>query len=583
MKTKQKAAPGTFSKVMKRIRGHWNLLGISILCAAANVFLTLYIPVVSGRAIDHIIGKGNVDLSAVLDKLTTVLVCAGLAAAAQWVMNICNNRMTFSIVRDIRNEAMQKIEILPLRYLDSHAHGEVVSRVIADVDQFADGLLMGFTQLFSGILTILGTLAVMFRVNYRIALLVVLITPLSLFVASFIAKNTFNMFKLQSETRGEQTAFMEEMIGNREVVKAFSYEKRGMETFDEINERVKNYSLRATFFSSITNPATRFVNNLVYAVVALTGAISALRGNLSVGQLTAFLSYANQYTKPFNEISGVVTEFQNALACAGRIFELIEAEPQIPEPANAVILDEADGKIEAEHVWFSYVPDRKLIEDFSIKVSPGQRIAIVGPTGCGKTTIINLLMRFYDVDRGCIRVMDHDIREITRRSLRENYGMVLQETWLKNGTIRENLCMGKPDAREDEIIAAAKAAHAHSFIRRLPQGYDTPITESGGGLSQGQKQLLCIARVMLCLPPMLILDEATSSIDTRTEILIQNAFARMMEGRTSFIVAHRLSTIQGADLILVMRDGHIVEQGKHQELLEKDGFYAEIYNAQFTE
>ncbi|MBQ6509087.1 MAG: ABC transporter ATP-binding protein [Flexilinea sp.] len=583
MKTKQKAAPGTFSKVMKRIRNHWNLLGISILCAAVNVFLTLYIPVVTGRAIDHIIGKGQVNLSAVLDTLTTVLVCAGLAAAAQWVMNICNNRMTFSIVRDIRNDAMRKIEILPLSYLDSHPHGEIVSRVIADVDQFADGLLMGFTQLFSGILTILGTLAVMFRVNYRIALLVVLITPLSLFVASFIAKNTFNMFKLQSETRGEQTAFMEEMIGNREVVKAFSYEKRGMEIFDEINERVKNYSLRATFFSSITNPSTRFVNNLVYAAVALTGALSALRGRLSVGQLTAFLSYANQYTKPFNEISGVVTEFQNALACAGRIFELIEAEPQTPEPENAVVLGEASGKVETDHVWFSYVPDRKLIEDLSISVAPGQRIAIVGPTGCGKTTIINLLMRFYDVDQGCIRVMDHDIREVTRRSLRENYGMVLQDTWLKNGTIRENLCMGKPDASEEEIIAAAKAAHAHSFIRRLPQGYDTPITESGGGLSQGQKQLLCIARVMLCLPPMLILDEATSSIDTRTEILIQNAFARMMEGRTSFIVAHRLSTIREADLILVMRDGHIVEQGKHQELLDKNGFYAEIYNAQFTE
>ena len=583
MKTKQKAAPGTFSKVMKRIRGHWTLLGISILCAAANVFLTLYIPVVSGRAIDHIIGQGQVNLSAVLDTLTTVLVCAGLAAAAQWVMNICNNRMTFSIVRDIRNDAMRKIEILPLSYLDSHAHGEVVSRVIADVDQFADGLLMGFTQLFSGILTILGTLGVMFRVNYKIALLVVLITPLSLFVASFIAKNTFNMFKLQSETRGEQTAFMEEMIGNREVVKSFSFEKRGMETFDEINERVKNYSLRATFFSSITNPATRFVNNLVYAAVALTGALSALRGSLTVGQLTAFLSYANQYTKPFNEISGVVTEFQNALACAGRIFELIEAEPQTPEPPSAVVLGEVDGKVEADRVWFSYLPDRKLIEDFSISVAPGQRIAIVGPTGCGKTTIINLLMRFYDVDKGCIKVMDHDIREVTRRSLRENYGMVLQETWLKNGTIRENLCMGKPDASDEEIIAAAKAAHAHSFIRRLPQGYDTPITESGGGLSQGQKQLLCIARVMLCLPPMLILDEATSSIDTRTEILIQNAFARMMEGRTSFIVAHRLSTIKGADLILVMRDGHIVEQGKHQKLLDKNGFYAEIYNAQFTE
>ena len=583
MKTKQKAAPGTFKKVMKRIRGHWPLLGISILCAAVNVFLTLYIPVVSGRAIDFIIGKGRVDLPAVMDKLTTVIVCAGLAAAAQWVMNICSNRMTFSIVRDIRNDAMEKIEILPLSYLDSHPHGEIVSRVIADVDQFADGLLMGFTQLFGGVLTILGTLGVMFSVNYKIALLVVLITPLSLFVASFIARNTFSMFKLQSETRGEQTAFMEEMIGNREVVKAFSYEKRGLETFDEINERVRKYSLRATFFSSITNPSTRFVNNLVYAVVALTGAISALRGRLSVGQLTAFLSYANQYTKPFNEISGVVTEFQNALACAGRIFELIEAEPQVPEPENAVVLGEANGSVEAEHVWFSYLPEQKLIEDFSIRVKPGQRIAIVGPTGCGKTTIINLLMRFYDVERGCIRVMDHDIREVTRRSLRENYGMVLQETWLKNGTIRENLCMGRPDAPEEEIIAAAKAAHAHSFIRRLPQGYDTRITESGGGLSQGQKQLLCIARVMLCLPPMLILDEATSSIDTRTEILIQNAFARMMEGRTSFIVAHRLSTIQEADNILVMRGGRIVEQGTHRELLEKNGFYAEIYNAQFTE
>ncbi len=583
MKTKQKAAPGTFAKVLKRIRGHWLLLGISILCAAANVFLALYIPVISGRAIDFIIAEGRVDLSAVLETLTTLLVCAGLAAAAQWVMNICNNRMTFTIVRDIRNDAMEKIEILPLSYLDSHAHGEIVSRVIADVDQFADGLLMGFTQMFSGILTILGTLAVMFSVNFRIAALVVLITPLSLFVASFIAKNTFDMFKLQSETRGEQTAFMEEMIGSREVVKAFGYEKRGLEIFDEINERVRKYSLRATFFSSITNPSTRFVNNLVYAVVALTGAISAVRGRLSVGQLTAFLSYANQYTKPFNEISGVVTEFQNALACAGRIFELIETEPQVPEPENAVVLGEASGSVKAENVWFSYLPDQKLIEDFSIKVEPGQRIAIVGPTGCGKTTIINLLMRFYDVDRGCIRVMDHDIREVTRRSLRANYGMVLQETWLKNGTIRENLCMGRPDASEEEIITAAKAAHAHSFIRRLPQGYDTRINESGGGLSQGQKQLLCIARVMLCLPPMLILDEATSSIDTRTEILIQNAFARMMEGRTSFIVAHRLSTIQGADKILVMRAGQIVEQGNHRELLEKNGFYAEIYNAQFTE
>ena len=583
MKSKNKAAPGTFSKVMKRIRGHWPMLLISVLCAAANVFLTLYIPVVNGRAIDHIIGKGQVDLTGVLETLKTVLVCAGLAAAAQWLMNICNNRMTFEIVRDIRNDAMRKIEILPLSYLDSHAHGDIVSRVVADVDQFADGLLMGFTQMFSGILTILGTLAVMFTVNFRIALLVVAITPLSLFVASFIARHTFDMFKLQSETRGEQTAFMEEMIGNREVVKAFSYEKKALEEFDEINERVRKYSLRATFFSSITNPSTRFVNNLVYAVVALTGAISALRGRLSVGQLTAFLSYANQYTKPFNEISGVVTEFQNALACAGRIFELIEAEPQTPDPENAVVLGDVNGKVTVENVRFSYVPDQKLIENFSISVRSGQRVAIVGPTGCGKTTIINLLMRFYDVQSGAIRVMDHDIRDVTRKSLRANYGMVLQETWLKNGTIRENLCMGRPDASDEEMIAAAKAAHAHSFIRRLSKGYDTVVNESGSGLSQGQRQLLCIARVMLCLPPMLILDEATSSIDTRTEILIQNAFARMMEGRTSFIVAHRLSTIQGADIILVMRGGQIVEQGSHQQLLEKNGFYAEIYNAQFSE
>ncbi len=580
---KNKADKGTFAKVMKRVRSHWLLLAVSILCAAANVFLTLYIPVVNGRAIDQIIGKGQVDLDAVIETLKVVCVCAGLAAVAQWVMNICNNRMTFEIVRDLRNDAMRKIEILPLSYLDAHPHGDIVSRVIADVDQFADGLLMGFTQLFSGILTILGTLGVMFSVNFKIALLVVAITPLSLFVASFIAKHTFDMFKKQSETRGEQTAFMEEMIGNSEVVRAFSYEGHALEQFDEINERVKKYSLQATFYSSLTNPGTRFVNNLVYAVVALTGAISALRGRLSVGQLTAFLSYANQYTKPFNEISGVITEFQNALACAGRIFELIEAEPQTPEPTEAVVLGEADGEVNVDHIWFSYVPEQKLIEDFSIHVRPGQRVAIVGPTGCGKTTIINLLMRFYDINKGTIRVMGHDIRNVTRHSLRENYGMVLQETWLKNGTIRENLCMGKPDASEEEMIAAARAAHAHGFIRRLPQGYDTVISESGSGLSQGQKQLLCIARVMLCLPPMLILDEATSSIDTRTEILIQNAFARMMEGRTSFIVAHRLSTIQSADVILVMRDGHIVEQGSHEELLKKSGFYASIYNAQFSE
>ena len=583
MKNKTKASPGTFRKVLKRVRSHWPLLLISILCAAANVFLTLYIPVVNGKAIDFIIGEGRVDISAVLETLKIVLVCAGLAAAAQWLMNICNNRMTFAIVRDLRNDAMRKIEILPLSYLDSHPHGDIVSRVITDVDQFADGLLMGFTQLFSGILTILGTLGVMFSVNWQIALLVVAITPLSLFVASFIAKHTFDMFKRQSVTRGEQTAFMEEMIGNREVVKAFSYEKKALEQFDEINERVKKYSLQATFYSSLTNPGTRFVNNLVYAAVALTGALSALRGRLSVGPLTAFLSYANQYTKPFNEISGVITEFQNALACAERIFELIEAKPQTPEPDNAVVLDEAKGSVEADDVWFSYLPTQKLIENFSISVRPGQRVAIVGPTGCGKTTIINLLMRFYDVKDGSIRVDSHDIRTVTRNSLRANYGMVLQETWLKNATIRENLCMGKPDASEEEMIRAAKAAHAHSFIRRLPHGYDTRINESGGGLSQGQKQLLCIARVMLCLPPMLILDEATSSIDTRTEILIQNAFAQMMEGRTSFIVAHRLSTIQSADIILVMRDGHIVEQGNHEQLLAKNGFYAEIYNAQFTE
>lgn len=583
MKNKTKAAPGTFFKVLKRVRAYWPLLLISILCAAANVFLSLYIPVVNGRAIDHIIGEGQVDIAAVLETLKVVCVCAGLAAAAQWLMNICNNRMTFGIVRDIRNDAMRKIEILPLSYLDSHPHGDIVSRVIADVDQFADGLLMGFTQLFSGLLTILGTLGVMFSVNWQIAVLVVAITPLSLFVASFIAKHTFDMFKLQSETRGEQTAFMEEMIGNSEVVRAFAYEKTALGRFDEINERVKKYSLRATFFSSITNPGTRFVNNLVYAAVALSGALSALRGRLSIGQLTAFLSYANQYTKPFNEISGVITEFQNALACAGRIFELIEAEPQTPEPENAMVLEQVRGAVEADHVRFSYLPEQKLIEDFSISVRPGQRVAIVGPTGCGKTTIINLLMRFYDVKEGAVRVDSHDIREITRKSLRANYGMVLQETWLKNGTIRDNLCMGKPDATEEEMIAAARAAHAHGFIRRLPQGYDTPISGSGGGLSQGQKQLLCIARVMLCLPPMLILDEATSSIDTRTEILIQNAFARMMKGRTSFVVAHRLSTIRTADIILVMRDGHIVEQGNHQQLLEKNGFYAEIYNAQFSE
>ncbi len=577
--SKQKT-DSTFVKILKRVRGYRLQLVLSVICAAANVFLTLYIPIRNGNAVDLIIAEGKVDIPGVLNILKWVVLCAALAALAQHLMSICNNAMTYRIVRDIRNEAMEKIEQLPLKYLDAHAHGEIVSRVIADVDQFADGLLMGFTQLFSGVLTIIGTLAFMFSVNYKIALLVVCITPLSLFVASFIASRTFNMFKLQSEARGEQTAFLEEMIGNAEIVKAFGYEDNALNIFDGVNDRVRDYSLRSTFFSSITNPATRFVNNLVYAVVALTGAFSVVRGALSVGQLTAFLSYANQYTKPFNEISGVVTEFQNALACAARIFELIEEEPQISDADNKVI-GTADGRVSCDGVFFSYNPNKKLIENFNLDVKPGQRVAVVGPTGSGKTTLINLLMRFYDVDDGSIRVMDDDIRDITRKSLRANYGMVLQETWLKNGTIRENICMGKPDAAEEEIIAAAEAAHAHSFIRRLPQGYDTVITESGTGLSQGQKQLLCIARVMLCLPPMLILDEATSSIDTRTEILIQNAFARMMKGRTSFIVAHRLSTIQEADVILVMNDGHIVEKGTHNELLRKNGFYAEIYNAQF--
>lgn len=569
-------------KVLRHIRKYWFFLALSIILAAVSVAITLYIPILTGDAIDLIIDKGLVDFEGITAILIRIAIVMGIAGVAQWVMNVCNNKMTYHIIRDVRNEAFHKLEILPLKYIDKHSYGEVVSRVIADVDQFADGLLMGFTQFFSGVITILGTLLFMLSVDVTITLVVVCITPVSLFVASFIAKRTFSMFKAQSEARGDQTALIDEMIGNQKVVQAFGKEGDVLEQFDEINERLRDCSLRATFFSSITNPATRFVNSLVYAGVGIAGAFSAIMGGISVGQLSCFLSYANQYTKPFNEISGVVTELQNALACAGRIFELIEEEPQTPEPADAVELEHADGTVELDHVSFSYVPEQKLIEDFNLAVKPGQRIAIVGPTGCGKTTIINLLMRFYDVDSGQIKVSGYDIRNLTRKSLRLSYGMVLQETWLKAGTIRENLLMGKPDATEEEMIRAAKAAHSHSFIRRLPNGYDTVIAEDGGSLSQGQKQLLCITRVMLCLPPMLILDEATSSIDTRTEIKIQQAFGRLMEGRTSFIVAHRLSTIQEADVILVMKAGKIIEQGTHESLLAKGGFYAELYNSQFA-
>ena len=550
--------------------------------ASVSVALTLYFPILTGRVIDKVIGPGQVDFSAIFSILKQMAFIVAATALAQWIMNVCNNKMTFRIVQDIRDEAFCKIEILPLKYIDGHSYGEVVSRVIADVDQFADGLLMGFTQFFTGVITILGTLGFMLSVNVTVTGVVVVVTPLSFFVAGFIAKKTFTMFKLQSETRGEQTALIEEMVGNQKVVQAFSHEDEALTQFDEINERLGVCSLRAIFYSSLTNPSTRFVNNLVYAGVAVIGALYAIRGGISVGQLSCFLSYANQYTKPFNEISGVVTELQNALACAARIFELIEETPQTPEPENAVALQNVEGRVELMHVDFSYVPEKKLITDFNLAVKPGQRVAIVGPTGCGKTTVINLLMRFYDVDSGKICVDGKDIREVTRSSLRENYGMVLQETWLKAGTIRDNIVMGKPDATEEEVIDAAKASHAHSFIKRLSKGYDTVIGEDGGSLSQGQKQLLCITRVMLCLPPMLILDEATSSIDTRTEIRIQKAFATMMQGRTSFIVAHRLSTIREADVILVMRDGNIIEQGNHETLLEKRGFYAKLYESHFA-
>lgn len=572
----------TIKKVLHYIKKYWLYLAVSIIAAAVTVAFTLYLPILTGYAIDLIIAKGLVDFAGILAILKKMAVVILITAFAQWIMNVCNNKMAYCIVQDIRNEAFRKIGILPLKYIDGHSYGEIVSRVIADVDQFSDGLLMGFTQFFTGVITILGTLGFMLSINVGITVVVVIITPLSFLVASFIARKTFTMFKLQSETRGEQTAFIDEMIGNQKVVQAFSHEDESLEKFDEINDRLQAASLKAIFFSSITNPSTRFVNNLVYAGVAITGAVLAIRGGISVGQLSCFLSYANQYTKPFNEISGVVTELQNALACASRIFDLIEQEPQVPEPENAVVLREVDGTVALHDVSFSYVPEKKLIQHFNLAVKPGQRIAIVGPTGCGKTTIINLLMRFYDVDEGAICVSGHDIREVTRKSLRESYGMVLQETWLKTGTIRENIIMGKPDATNEEVIAAAKASHAHSFIKRLPNGYDTVITEDGGNLSQGQKQLLCIARVMLCLPPMLILDEATSSIDTRTEIKIQQAFATMMKGRTSFIVAHRLSTIKEADVILVMKDGNIIEQGNHETLLAQNGFYATLYNSQFA-
>lgn len=570
-------------KVLHYISRYWGLLILSLVMAAVSALLALVLPILTGDAIDLIVAKGQVDFKGLSAIICRMLAVIAVTIGAQYIMNTCNNKITFDVVRDIRREAFEKIERLPLSYIDAHPAGEIVSRVIADVDQFADGLLMGFTQLFTGVLTIIGTLVLMFRINVRVTLIVVLITPVSLFVAAFIAKKTYDMFRLQSETRAEQTTLIDEMIGNEKILQAFSYEDDAMEQFDEINGRLQKASLRAIFFSSTTNPSTRFVNSLVYTGVALAGSMTVIAtgGALTVGQLSCLLSYANQYTKPFNEISGVITELQNAIACAGRIFELIEEEPQIPEAENAVELHNVRGSLELEHVFFSYVPNRRLIEDLNLTVKPGQRIAIVGPTGCGKTTLINLLMRFYDVDQGRIAVDGRDIREMTRKSLRTSFGMVLQETWLMNGTIRENIIMGKPDATEEEIVAAAKASHAHSFIRRLEHGYDTVIGENEGTLSQGQKQLICITRVMLALPPMLILDEATSSIDTRTEIKIQNAFARMMQGRTSFIVAHRLSTIREADIILVMRDGHIVEQGSHEDLLERNGFYAKLYNSQF--
>ena len=583
-KAKNKLTPqqrkATLNRVLHKIRPYSAFVVCSLLVAAVSVAAQLYIPILCGDAIDKMLGKGNVDLAGVLRIAVSILVVAAVAALAQWLLSVCNNRITFSVSRDLRNEALRKIQTLPLSYLDSHPSGDIVSRMVADVDTFADGLLMGFTQLFSGILTIFGTLLFMLRENVPITLVVVCITPLSLVVAGFLAKRSYGYFQSQSTVRGKQTALVNEMIEGQKVVQAFGHEAESLAAFDEVNGQLQEVSLKAIFFSSLTNPATRFVNNIVYAGVGLVGALYAVRGGITIGQLSVFLSYANQYTKPFNEISGVVTELQNALACAARVFELLDAEDQVPEAENAAVL-QPDGHVQLQDVSFRYLPDRPLIEGLSLDVQPGQRIAIVGPTGCGKTTLINLLMRFYDVNSGSIKVSGTDIRDVTRASLRGSYGMVLQDTWLRAGTVRENIAYGKPDATMDEVIAAAKAAHAHSFIRRLPDGYDTVIAEDGGNISQGQKQLLCIARVMLCLPPMLILDEATSSIDTRTEVRIQKAFARMMQGRTSFIVAHRLSTIREADVILVMKDGHIVEQGSHDQLLAQGGFYAKLYNSQF--
>ena len=586
-RTRQTAPKGTMKKVLNYVGRHGFFIAVSMILAVVIVALTLYAPILIGNAIDEIAGKDNVDFSNVAQILMKTAVVIGITAVLQWVMNAINNRITYHVVRDIRNAAFRHIEVLPLSYIDANPYGDIVNRVIADADQFSEGLLMGFTQLFTGVATIVGALIFMFTISWPIAVVVVVATPLSLFVAKFIASRTYRMFRLQTETRGKQTAFIDEMIGSQKVVQTFSHEEKSLRDFDVINDRLAEYSLKATFYSSLSNPSTRFVNSVIYAGVALCGALMCISSAgtaaaFTIGQLSCCLSYTNQYTKPFNEISGVITELQNSLACAARLFELIEEKPQVEEPADAVKLTNVKGSVELDNVSFSYVLDRKLIEDLSLTVKPGQRVAIVGPTGCGKTTIINLLMRFYDVNGGSVSVEGSDIRNVTRRSLRESYGMVLQETWLKSGTIRDNIVMGKPDATDEEVIAAAKASHAHSFIKRMPQGYDTVIGEDGGSLSQGQKQLLCITRVMLCLPPMLILDEATSSIDTRTEIKIQDSFAKMMKGRTSFIVAHRLSTIREADVILVMKDGHIIEQGNHEQLLAQNGFYANLYNSQFA-
>lgn len=573
---------GTVKKILVYLKKYWFLVGLSLVCAALTVVFTLYLPILIGDAVNLIVEKGLVDFQGILAILKKMAAVILLTALFQWIMNTSNNRITYSVVKDIRKKAFDNLSRLPLKYVDSHPHGDILSRIVADVDQFSEGLLMGFTQFFTGVMTIIGTLIFMLTIHVQITLVVILLTPLSFFVAGFIAKRTYSMFKLQSETRGEMTAHIDEMIGNQKVVQAFGREEEALAAFDDINKRLQSCSLRATFFSSITNPATRFVNSMVYAAVGITGAVVAISGGITVGSLTCLLSYANQYTKPFNEISGVVTELQNAIACAARVFALIEEPSEIPDDESGAALTDVKGNVALNHVDFSYRPDVELIKDLNLLVEPGQRIAIVGPTGCGKSTVINLLMRFYDVDKGSICVDQKDIRHVTRQSLRAGYGMVLQETWLRTGTIRENILFGHPEATEEQMIEAAKAAHADSFIRRLPQGYDTLITEDGGNLSQGQKQLLCIARVMVSIPPMLILDEATSSIDTRTEIKIQKAFARMMEGRTSFIVAHRLSTIKEADRILVMRDGKIVEQGTHEELLKEDGFYAQLYNSQFA-